>query len=116
MALAPKQSVETITISIRFPKDVLDQVDGYCRHLGGASDRSYVIVEATREVLERDKAFQKTRRSAPPRTETPARPPEPAAPRESKEAEASMASAPGAPKDSSDPNPASPKDKKVKAA
>ena len=39
---------------------LLGLLDAYCRYLGGASDRSYVIIEAVREVVSRDKAFQRS--------------------------------------------------------
>jgi hypothetical protein len=59
MALVPKQSLATGTLTIRFPKDLLDEIDAYARHLGGATDRTYVIVEAVREVLATDRSFRK---------------------------------------------------------
>ena len=62
MPIQPKPMVETETVSVRFPKTVLDPLDAYCKYLGGATDRSYVIVEAVRQVIERDKGFQKTLR------------------------------------------------------
>ena len=63
MPIQPKPMVETETVSVRFPKTVLDPLDAYCKYLGGATDRSYVIVEAVRQVVERDKGFQKTLRT-----------------------------------------------------
>jgi hypothetical protein len=75
MALVPKQSLETGTLTIRFPKDLLDDVDAYARHLGGATDRTYVIVEAVREVLATDRNFQKALKA---RTASPSAPPAPA--------------------------------------
>ena len=80
MPLAPKQAQETVTISVRVPRPLLDDIDAYCQYLGGASDRTYVVVEAAREVLERDKRFQKSRRRAEPAddaTTAPAKPAEP---------------------------------------
>ena len=61
MPIQPKPMVETETVSVRFPKTVLDPLDAYCKYLGGATDRSYVIVEAVRQVIERDRGFQKTK-------------------------------------------------------
>ncbi len=62
MPIQPKPLVETETVSVRFPRTLLDTLDAYCRYLGGASDRSYVIVEAVREVVARDKDFQRAQR------------------------------------------------------
>jgi Arc/MetJ-type ribon-helix-helix transcriptional regulator len=66
MPIQPKPLNETETVSVRFPKHLLDQLDAYCKYLGGASDRSYVIVESVREVVERDKDFQKSLRKTEP--------------------------------------------------
>lgn len=62
MPIQPKPLMETEPVSVRFPRPLLESLDAYCRHLGGASDRSYVIVEAVREVLARDRGFQKAQR------------------------------------------------------
>ena len=73
MPIQPKPMVETETVSVRFPKTVLDPLDAYCKYLGGATDRSYVIVEAVRQVIERDKGFQKTLRKTDGHVAEPAR-------------------------------------------
>jgi len=65
MALIPKQAQETVTISVRVPRPLLDEIDAYCKYLGGATDRTYVMVEGVREVLASDKAFQKALRTEP---------------------------------------------------
>lgn len=46
MPITPKPLVATDVVSTRFPKDVLAELDAYCKYLGGASDRAYVITEA----------------------------------------------------------------------
>ena len=82
MPIQPKPMVETETVSVRFPRSVLDPLDAYCRYLGGATDRSYVIVEAVRQVIERDKDFQKAQRKTDDAAADPSRAPR--APKEKK--------------------------------
>jgi hypothetical protein len=41
MAIEPKPLVATEPVNIRVPQDVLEQLDAYCKFLGGATDRTY---------------------------------------------------------------------------
>ena len=43
MAIEPKPLIATEPLNIRVPQDVLEQLDAYCKFLGGATDRTYVI-------------------------------------------------------------------------
>jgi metal-responsive CopG/Arc/MetJ family transcriptional regulator len=61
MLISPKPVTATETVSLRFPSDTLRQLDAYCKYLGEGSDRSYVIVEAVRHVLAKDRSFQRSR-------------------------------------------------------
>ena len=65
MPIAPKPVVELDVVTTRFPKEVLSDLDAYCRYLGGASDRSYVIVEAVRHAIAKDRGYQRTLRATP---------------------------------------------------
>jgi hypothetical protein len=72
MPIAPKPVVEMDVIATRFPKELLSDLDAYCRYLGGASDRSYVIVEAVRHAIAKDRGYQRTRRHVAASTGAPA--------------------------------------------
>lgn len=114
MALVPKQSLETGTLTIRFPKDLLDDVDAYARHLGGATDRTYVIVEAVREVLATDRNFQKALKA---RTASPSAPPAPARVEDEAALPAGEPSVPAALRDTAaEPAPPASRDKGRKVA
>jgi hypothetical protein len=65
MAIEPKPLVATEPVNIRVPQDVLEQLDAYCKFLGGATDRTYVIVETLRQVIARDKRYRKARTNRP---------------------------------------------------
>jgi hypothetical protein len=65
MPISPKPFVETDIVTTRFPKDLLGELDAYCKYLGGASDRSYVIVEAVRQAMAKDRGYQRALRAAP---------------------------------------------------
>lgn len=65
MPIAPKPVVELDVVTTRFPKEVLSDLDAYCKYLGGATDRSYVIVEAVRHAIAKDRGYQRTLRAAP---------------------------------------------------
>ena len=52
----PKPSMRNLTITL--PEDDLARLDEYCQFLGGATDRTYVIGEALRQVIRRDKRFR----------------------------------------------------------
>ena len=84
MPITPKPLVETDIVTTRFPKDLLGDLDAYCRYLGGASDRSYVIVEAVRQAMAKDRRYQRSLRAAAASAasrgaSSDARPPAPAA-------------------------------------
>ena len=66
MPITPKPLVETDVVSTRFPKDVLVALDAYCKYLGGASDRAYVIIEAVRRAIASDRRYQRSLRSSAP--------------------------------------------------
>ena len=61
MAITPKPVVATESLTVRLPKEVLELLDDYCRFLGGASDRTYVVTEALRQVVGRDRGYRKSR-------------------------------------------------------
>ena len=65
MPITPKPVVEMEVITTRFPKELVSDLDAYCKHLGGASDRSYVIVEAVRHAIAKDRGYQRTLRATP---------------------------------------------------
>jgi hypothetical protein len=60
----PKRNMRNLTVSV--PEDELVALDDYCRFLGGATDRAYVVTEALRAVIRRDKRFKKAQASDPP--------------------------------------------------
>src|SRR5687767_9277728 len=64
MPITPKPLVETDIVTTRFPKDLLGDLDAYCRYLGGASDRAYVIIEAVRQAMAKDRRYQRSLRAA----------------------------------------------------
>ena len=55
----PKPSMRNLTVSLS--EEDLTRLDDYCRFLGGATDRTYVITEALREVIGRDRRFKNGR-------------------------------------------------------
>ena len=61
MPITPKPLVETESLTVRLPKEVLELLDGYCRFLGGATDRTYVVTEALRLVVSKDRRYRKAR-------------------------------------------------------
>lgn len=67
MAITPKPVVATESLTVRLPKELLELLDDYCRFLGGATDRTYVVSEALRQVVGRDRRYRKSRdgRSTP---------------------------------------------------
>lgn len=52
-------------VNVRVPQKVLELLDDYCKFLGGATYRTYVIVEALRQTISKDKKYRKTRASKP---------------------------------------------------
>ena len=81
MPITPKPVIEHESITARFPKDLVDELDSYCRFLGGATDRSYVIVEAVREEISKNREFQRSRRPQVPAVRNTDTSPRVAAPR-----------------------------------
>ena len=59
--IKPRPAVELETVTLRLPKPLVRAVDDYARHLGGSTDRTYVITQAVEIALERDEDFQKLR-------------------------------------------------------
>lgn len=59
MPITPKPVVATEVLTVRLPKATLELLDDYCRHLGGASDRTYVVAEALRLVINRDRSYRR---------------------------------------------------------
>jgi hypothetical protein len=86
MLIRPKPVSPSEPVSVRFPADVLQQLDNYCQYLGGASDRSYVIVEAVRHVIARDRRYQGHRAKTGPVDKPPASPRTTTSPEEKKPA------------------------------
>lgn len=74
MPITPKPLVTTEPVNLRIPQDVLELLDDYCRFLGGATDRTYVILEALRHTIGRDRRYRKardSRKAAPPAASSP---------------------------------------------
>ncbi len=61
MPITPKPVIETEALTVRLPKELLELLDGYCRFLGGATDRTYVVAEALRHVVGRDRRYRRHR-------------------------------------------------------
>ncbi len=61
MPIPPKPIIETESLTVRLPKELLELLDDSCRFLGGASDRTYVVTEALRQVVGRDRRYRKFR-------------------------------------------------------
>lgn len=64
MPIKAKPAVATEILTVRVHKDTLELLDDYCRFLGGASDRTYVVGEALRLVIARDRRYRKARGKA----------------------------------------------------
>ncbi len=60
--IQPRPAVELETITLRLPAEIVRAVDDYAKHLGGSSDRTYVITKAIELAIGRDD----TRRGARP--------------------------------------------------
>jgi hypothetical protein len=111
MPILPKLPVETETVSVRIPKPILADLDAYCAYLGGATDRTYLIIEAIREVIARDRKFQKAQRTGPT-TAAPAPVSAPASHGETLAASTDGSTTPGAKDSSGDPESTREKDKR----
>jgi hypothetical protein len=57
--IQPKPSIELETVTLRLPAELVRAVDQYAKHLGGSSDRTYVIGQAIEIALAQDREFQK---------------------------------------------------------
>ena len=58
--IQPKPTLKLETVSLRLPVQLVRAVDQYAKHLGGSTDRTYVIVQAIEIALAQDADFQKT--------------------------------------------------------
>jgi predicted transcriptional regulator len=58
MAIRAARKIELQAITTRFPQDLLERIDQYADFLGGATERSYVIVEAVRAEIARNREFR----------------------------------------------------------
>ncbi len=59
--IQPRPAVELETVTLRLPAQLVRAVDAYARHLGGSSDRTYVITQAIELALARDADFRRAR-------------------------------------------------------
>jgi hypothetical protein len=59
MPITPKPVVATETLNLRLAKETIELLDDYCRHLGGASDRTYVVTEALRLAVKSDRTYNR---------------------------------------------------------
>ena len=64
--IQPKPAVELETVSLRLPARLLRAVDQYAKHLGGSTDRTYVITQAIEIALAQDQEFQKSQSASTP--------------------------------------------------
>ncbi len=56
--IQPRPAVELETVTLRLPAQLVRAVDAYARHLGGSSDRTYVIAQAIELALGNDDDFR----------------------------------------------------------
>jgi len=70
--IQPRPAVELETITLRLPAQLVRAVDAYARHLGGSSDRTYVIVQAIELALGSDDEFRSARTTTSDRPGSPA--------------------------------------------
>ncbi len=63
--IQPKPTVDLETVSLRLPARLLRAVDQYAKHLGGSTDRTYVITQAIEIALAQDQDFQKSQSASP---------------------------------------------------
>jgi hypothetical protein len=57
--IQPRPTVELETVTLRLPAHLVRAVEAYAKHLGGSTDRTYVITQAIEIAIERDNEFQK---------------------------------------------------------
>ncbi len=74
--IQPRPAVELETITLRLPAELVRAVDAYARHLGGSSDRTYVIAQAIELALGNDDGFRSGHATQPDRPGSPAAPAE----------------------------------------
>ncbi len=60
--IPPRPVVELETITLRLPAELVRAVDDFAKHLGGSSDRTYIITKAIELAIGRDD----TRRASRP--------------------------------------------------
>ena len=67
--IQPKLKHKMRTLTVSLPEGALAALDEYCRLLGGHTDRTYIVSEALRQVIGRDKRFKNSQgQVAPPRS------------------------------------------------
>src|SRR5262245_32826101 len=64
MPITPKPIVATETLNLRLTKETIELLDDYCRHLGGATDRTYVVTEALRLAVKSDRTYNRRKPKA----------------------------------------------------
>ena len=69
MPLTPKRKAAKRKVTVRIPEDQLAFIDEYAKYLADATTHEYVIVEAARQVISKDRKFQRGRKT-PPATAT----------------------------------------------
>jgi len=57
--IQPKVAVESETLTLRLPAQLVRAVERYAKYLGGTTDRTHVITQAIEIALAQDKDFQK---------------------------------------------------------
>jgi len=58
--IQPKAALELETVSLRLPAKLVRAVEQYAKHLGGSTDRTYVITQAIEIALQQDADFQRS--------------------------------------------------------
>ena len=56
--IQPKVKPKMRTLTVSLPESELAALDEYCRFLGGDTDRTYIVSQALRQVISRDKRFK----------------------------------------------------------
>ena len=64
----PKVKPKMRTLTISLPGSELAALDEYCCFLGGDTDRTYIVSEALRQVIGRDKRFRNGQEQTEPRS------------------------------------------------
>jgi metal-responsive CopG/Arc/MetJ family transcriptional regulator len=66
--IQPKVKPKMRTLTVSLPESVLAALDEYCRLLGADTDRTYIVSEALRLVISRDKRFKNGQEPVGPRS------------------------------------------------